>query len=161
MTARNPNQILIRLSRLLLPLLVSAFLPIMTAAQSKPQTRLSIDVRLTQQAHGELAYLIFASASGFPDDREEALRHGFITIPPGAQQLRIEADLPPGTYAVSIYEDLNNNHKLDHNLLGIPREPVGVSNNPSAHFGPPHFDESSFHLGDAPQTITIILVHAS
>jgi 4,4'-diapolycopenoate synthase len=161
MTACNPNQILIRLSRPLLPLLVSAFLPIMTAAQSKLQTHLSIDVRLTQQAHGELAYLIFASPSGFPDDREEALRQGFLPIPADAQQLRIDADLPLGTYAVTVYEDLNNNHKLDHNLLGIPREPVGVSNNPTTHFGPPHFDESSFHLGDTPQTITITLVHAS
>ena len=116
-----------RLSRLLLPLLVSAVLPVTLAAQSKAETHLTIDVHLTQQAHGELAYLVFASPSGFPGDRDKALRHGFLPIPSNAQHLHIDTDLPPGTYAVSVYEDLNSNHKLDHNLIGIPREPVGVS----------------------------------
>ena len=150
-----------RLSRLLLPLLVSAVLPLNLAAQSKTETHLTIDVHLTQQAHGELAYLVFASPSGFPGDRDKALRHGFLPIPSNAQHLRIDTDLPPGIYAVTVYEDLNSNHKLDHNLIGIPREPVGVSNNPPARFGPPHFDECSFHLGDTAQTITITLVRAS
>lgn len=150
-----------RLSRLLLPLLVSAVLPLTLAAQSKTETHLTIDVHLTQQAHGELAYLVFASPSGFPGDRDKALRHGFLPIPSNVQHLQIDTDLPPGIYAVTVYEDLNSNHKLDQNLIGIPREPVGVSNNPPTRFGPPHFDECSFHLGDTAQTITITLVHAS
>jgi acyl-CoA reductase-like NAD-dependent aldehyde dehydrogenase/uncharacterized protein (DUF2141 family) len=150
-----------RLSRLLLPSLISAVLPVTLAAQSTMETHLTIDVHLTQQAHGELAYLVFASPSGFPGDRDKALRHGFLPIPSKTQHLHIDTDLPPGIYAVTVYEDLNSNHKLDHNLIGIPREPVGVSNNPSGRFGPPHFDECSFHLGDTAQTITITLVHAS
>jgi len=148
-----------RLSRLLLPLLVSAILPLAVASQSKIETHLTIDVQLTQQAHGELAYLIFASSPGFPGDRDKALRHGFLPIPLRTQHLRIETDLPPGMYAVAVYEDLNSNHKLDHNLIGIPREPVGVSNNPPARLGPPHFDECTFRLGDSAETITITLVH--
>ena len=150
-----------RLGRLLLPLLVSAVLPLTLAAQPRAETHLTIDVHLTQQAHGELAYLIFASPSGFPGNRDKAIRHGFLPIPLNAQHLRINTDLPPGIYAVTVYEDLNNNHKLDHNFIGIPREPVGVSNNPPARFGPPHFGECSFQLGDTAQTITITLVHAS
>ena len=150
-----------RLSRLLLPLVVSAILPLTLTAQSKMGTHLTIDVQLTQKAHGELAYLVFASPSGFPGDRDKALRHGFLPIPSNAQHLRIDTDLPPGIYAVAVYEDLNGNHNLDHNFIGIPREPVGASNNPSARFGPPHFDECSFYLGDTAQTITITLVHAS
>ncbi len=149
------------ISRLFLPLLVSTICPLTLVAQSKPQTHLSIDVLLTQQAHGELAYLIFASPAGFPGDRDKAVRHGFLPIPPNAHSLHIDTDLPPGTYAVTVYEDLNSNHKLDHDLIGIPREPVGVSNNPPARFGAPHFSECSFHLRDAAQTITITLVHAS
>ncbi|WP_348266099.1 aldehyde dehydrogenase family protein [Edaphobacter paludis] len=150
-----------RLSRILMPLLLSTILPMAFAAQSKPQAHLSIDVHLTPHARGELAYLIFASSSGFPGEREKALRQGFLPIPTNAQNLRIDADLPPGTYAVSVYEDINSNHKLDHNLIGIPREPVGVSNNPPARFGPPHFDQCSFHLGETSKIITITLVRAS
>jgi len=149
-----------RVRRLLLPLLVSAILPSTLAAEPKIETHLTIDVHLTQQAHGELAYLVFASPSGFPGDRDKAVRHGFIPIPSNAQRLKIDIDLPPGVYAVTVYEDTNGNHKLDHNLIGVPREPVGVSNNPPARFGPPHFGECSFRLGDTGQTITITLVHA-
>jgi acyl-CoA reductase-like NAD-dependent aldehyde dehydrogenase/uncharacterized protein (DUF2141 family) len=150
-----------RLSRMLLPLLLTIVLPVSFAEQSRPQMHLSIDVHLTQQAHGELAYLIFASPSGFPGDRDKALRHGFLPILTNVQHLRIDTDLPSGTYAVSVYEDLNSNHKLDHNLIGIPREPVGVSNDPMARFGPPRFDDCSFHLVEAAQTITITLVQPS
>ena len=117
-----------------------------------------MDVRLTHDAHGDLAYLIFNAPSGFPGDRDQAIHHGFLPIPAGAQQISIDTDLPARTYAVSVYEDLNGNHKLDHNFLGIPQEPVGASNNPRARIGPPHFDECLFHIGTAPKSITITLV---
>ena len=150
-----------RLRRLLLPLLVSTILPTAHATTTRPETHLAIDVRLTNHAHGELAYLIFASRYGFPGDRAKAIRCGFLPIPDQAQRLRIETDLPPGTYAVSVYEDLNGNHKLDHSIIGIPNEPVGASGNPIGRFGPPRFDECSFRLSSDPQTIKITLVSGS
>ena len=147
-----------RLIRMVMPLLFFAVLSTISTAQTKPETHLTVDVRLTHDAHGDLAYLIFNAPSGFPGDRDQAIHHGFLPIPAGAQQISIDTDLPPGTYAVSVYEDLNGNHKLDHNFLGIPQEPVGASNNPRARIGPPHFDECSFHIGTAPKSITITLV---
>jgi acyl-CoA reductase-like NAD-dependent aldehyde dehydrogenase/uncharacterized protein (DUF2141 family) len=150
-----------RFRRTLFPLLVSTILATAHAATSHGETHLAIDVHLTSDAHGELAYLVFASHYGFPGDRAKAIRHGFLPILDRAQQLRIETDLPPGTYAVSVYEDLNGNHKLDQNFIGIPSEPVGVSGNPIGRFGPPRFDESSFRLSGGPQTIDIILVPGS
>jgi acyl-CoA reductase-like NAD-dependent aldehyde dehydrogenase/uncharacterized protein (DUF2141 family) len=148
-----------RIRRALPPLLGGIILSVHAASEAK--TQLIMNVRLTEHAHGELAYLIFASPSGFPGDRDKALRRGFLPIPEGAQRLRIETDLPPGTYAASVYEDLNGNQRLDHNLIGIPKEPVGVSGKPSGRFGPPRFDDCSFPLGPAAKAITITLVHGS
>jgi uncharacterized protein (DUF2141 family) len=148
-----------RISRAFLPLLGGIILSVHAASEAK--THLTINVRLIEHARGELAYLIFASPSGFPGDGGKALRRGFLPIPEDAQRLRIETDLPPGTYAASVYEDLNGNQKLDHNLIGIPKEPVGVSGKPSGRFGPPRFDDCSFPLGHTPKTITITLVHGS
>jgi uncharacterized protein (DUF2141 family) len=150
-----------RLRRMLLPVLACTALSVALAASPPAETYLAIDVHLTSDAHGELAYLIFASHYGFPGDCAKAIRHGFLPIPNRAQQLRIETNLPPGTYAVSVYDDLNGNRKLDHNLIGMPNEPVGVSGNPIGRFGPPRFEESSFRLSGAPQTIKITLVHRS
>jgi len=42
--------------------------------------------------------------------------------------LEIKDKLPEGYYVISVFQDLNNNGKLDFNLLGIPREPIGLSN---------------------------------
>jgi acyl-CoA reductase-like NAD-dependent aldehyde dehydrogenase/uncharacterized protein (DUF2141 family) len=154
----GPKRFAFALRHLLLSLLLGTSLAIAPSAHPQAETHLSIDVRLTPEAHGEVGYLIFNSPSGFPGDKTKAVRHGFLAIAPGVRELHIDTALPPGTYAVSVYEDLNSNHKLDHNLIGIPSEPVGVSNNPKVHMRPPRFDESSFRLGAKEQTITVNLV---
>jgi len=145
-----------RLTRLLPVVLLGALLA--PALRAATETPLKIQVHLTNQAHGELGWLIFAGPAGFPGNSRKALRHGFLPIPEGAAQMTIEADLPPGTYAVSVYEDLNDNHRLDHNFLGIPREPVGVSGNPRPRFGPPSFDQSSFRVEDRAESIVIRVI---
>lgn len=37
--------------------------------------------------------------------------------------------IPLGEYAISVYQDTNDNGKLDSNFLGIPKEPIGFGNN--------------------------------
>lgn len=57
-------------------------------------------------------------------------------------------DLPSGEYAFSIFHDINDNGELDTNLLGIPKEPWGFSNNARGTFGPPDFEAASFRVND-------------
>ncbi len=83
----GPTGVVARMNRLLLPLLLGLVTTIATPAQPKEQTHLIINVRLASGAHGELAYLVFDSPSGFPGDREKAIRRGFLPIQAGAQQL--------------------------------------------------------------------------
>ena len=147
-----------KLIRVLSCLLIALLVPFVTTAQPQHDSRLNVDVHLTADAHGDLAYFVFASAEGFPGDKAKAIRHGFVPISWHANQMSFEVVLPPGTYAVSVYEDLNGNHKLDHNIIGIPREPVGASNNPKGRFGPPRFADCVFELGRTGATITINIV---
>jgi len=53
-------------------------------------------------------------------------------------------DLPAGKYAISSYHDENGNGKLDTNMLGIPEEGYGFSNDARDLFGPPKFPEAAF-----------------
>ena len=46
----------------------------------------------------------------------------------------------PGTYAVAIYHDENDNHHFDRNFLGLPSEGYGFSNNAAPLFAPPRYD---------------------
>lgn len=47
--------------------------------------------------------------------------------------------VPFGRYAITIYQDLNNNGEADMNFLGIPKEPVAFGNNYKP-FGEPKFE---------------------
>lgn len=109
---------------------------------------------------GKLAYALFAEAqaAGFPTDKTQALQRGFRETS-GAEDLAFEiADLPPGAYAVAVFQDLDGNGVLKKNFLGIPREPIGHSQNPVLRFGPPSFSRARFTLDAATPKILIRMV---
>jgi uncharacterized protein (DUF2141 family) len=62
----------------------------------------------------------------------------------------VELDLPPGGYALSVFQDLENDGKLARNFIGIPKEPAGMSNNLRPKFGPPRYKDAKFTIRDAP-----------
>jgi uncharacterized protein (DUF2141 family) len=51
-----------------------------------------------------------------------------------------------GSYAVALFHDENGDGKLNTNLVGIPSEGVGTSNNKHRSFGPPKWDDATFPL---------------
>jgi len=51
-----------------------------------------------------------------------------------------------GTYGIKIFIDKNNNNKFDFNIIGIPKEQYGFSNDASALLGPPDFKNASFDV---------------
>ena len=65
-------------------------------------------------------------------------------------------DLPPGDYAVMVMHDENGNGKLDSNMIGMPVEGYGFSNNPNV-MRKPTFEEARFTLPQAGATIGISL----
>jgi len=65
--------------------------------------------------------------------------------------------LPPGTYALSVLQDLNGNFRMDTNFLGIPTEASGSSNNAPARWSAPKFEDAVFTVGDTPLELKIAL----
>ncbi len=65
--------------------------------------------------------------------------------------------IPYGKYAISVYHDQNSDKTLNTGIFGIPKEPVGFSNDAKGSFGPPGFKESSFDFENEGQTIKINL----
>ena len=55
------------------------------------------------------------------------------------------SDLPDGDYAIKMFHDENDNQKLDFNMLGIPKESYGFSNN-VGRFGQPKYKEAKFNV---------------
>lgn len=52
--------------------------------------------------------------------------------------------ITPGKYAIGAFHDENRNMLLDRNMLSIPTENYGFSNNVFGHLGPPEFEEAAF-----------------
>lgn len=65
-------------------------------------------------------------------------------------------DLQPGAYAVLVTHDENGNGKLDSNMIGMPVEAYGFSNNPSV-MRKPTWDEARFEVGAQDAAIDITL----
>ncbi|MBO0931994.1 DUF2141 domain-containing protein [Fibrella aquatilis] len=68
-------------------------------------------------------------------------------------------NVPQGKYAISIYQDVNGNGKLDQNFLGIPKEPIGFGNNYKP-FGKPKFESASIDFTSASKPESIKLINA-
>ncbi|MGP1276430.1 MAG: DUF2141 domain-containing protein [Caulobacterales bacterium] len=61
----------------------------------------------------------------------------------------------PGEWAATVWHDTNDNGVMERGVFGIPREPVVISNNPPARFGPPRFDDAAFTVGEAEVTVRL------
>ena len=57
-------------------------------------------------------------------------------------------DLPPGTYAIKLFHDANGNGELDTNLVGMPVEGYGFSND-AGRLGPASFEDAAVKLDGA------------
>ncbi len=108
-----------------------------------------VDLRVTglQDVAGDLYVIVYDSEDEWLG--ENALLTQKVDIESarneGAVMVRIE--LPAGEYAISIIYDRNGNGELDTNFIGIPKEPVAVSNNARPGFGPPKYQDAAFQLG--------------
>ncbi len=99
---------------------------------------LKVNVNGFQNTKGKLYWQLL-------DAKEKTLKQSIENIDSKGITVEIK-DLSAGKYAVRIFQDENNNTKLDTGLFGIPKEPWGLSNNVKATFGPPRFEELLFEI---------------
>ena len=52
----------------------------------------------------------------------------------------------PGKYAIQFFHDENENQIMDFNLIGIPKEKFGSSNDVKPILGPPKFEKMLFEI---------------
>jgi uncharacterized protein (DUF2141 family) len=63
-------------------------------------------------------------------------------------RVTVEILLPAGEYALSVFQDVDDDGKLARNFIGLPKEPAGLSNNLRPKFGPPRWKDAKFALGE-------------
>jgi uncharacterized protein (DUF2141 family) len=68
-------------------------------------------------------------------------------------------DVPPGVYAVQVYHDANDDHKVNRGLLGIPTEDIGFSREAPLGLHGPQFIKAAFNHAADEQVVTVHLRH--
>jgi uncharacterized protein (DUF2141 family) len=105
----------------------------------------TVEISITniREAKGTIRAAVFANATDFEQEKNAVYDEAI----PLTSTATIYRQLPlsgRSSYGIALYQDLNNNGKLDRNSLGIPKEPYAFSNNPSAKWQAPTFSEIAF-----------------
>jgi uncharacterized protein (DUF2141 family) len=130
---------------------VFAFGLFMAAAHAGDLTVTISDIR---EAKGSLMVSVVNSDAAW---NNAAAPIAVKKVPAAQGEVKLQfKDLAPGTYAVQVMHDENENQKLDSNFLGIPIEGYGFSNNPNV-MRKAHYDEARFEVGADAASITIRL----
>jgi uncharacterized protein (DUF2141 family) len=99
-------------------------------------------VRGFKSTEGRLMVALFNNAKEFEQKLNPFI--GDITAISANEELIRFENVPYGDYAVVAIHDINKDGTLDKNVLGIPTEGYGFSNNVMDKFGPPTFLQASF-----------------
>jgi uncharacterized protein (DUF2141 family) len=116
---------------------------------------LSVVVSGIASGEGTVRVVIYNSQDKFLE------RDGYVfkqTISVGNKKsVKLDFQMPHGYYSVSAYHDINDNHLLDRNGIGVPTEPYAMSNNPTVKWRKPTFNETKFAFNQTNQTISLDL----
>ena len=127
------------------------FLMVSTLAFTQTKT-ISIEVRQVIKNGGTIHISLSFSEETYKKRKPDRT----IQLEPTDTVIRTEIAVPTGDCVINVYQDRNGNGKCDNNILGIPKEPVGITNWNGK--GPPsNFDKLKVNITGTTQTIRIDL----
>src|SRR5215813_11570391 len=109
-------------------------------AQSGGQATIILKVTGLRSEKGQVKIAVFNSPKKW---LEEPVYSATIDVDSQEVIWKI-SDVPYGDYGVAVFHDENRNGKMDKNVLGIPLEPYGFSNDLRVTFGPPKWEKAKF-----------------
>lgn len=121
--------------------------PALAQANEAGSASLAVTVTGIKNSNGVVRLALCPAGAKFPDCGKQATRTETLPIEGGQARITLTG-LAPGSYAVSVFHDANNNNKLD-TFAGIPREGYGFSNNPAFQPRAPRFSETAIAVSGA------------
>jgi len=118
-----------------------------------------LEVRFDNLVPKPSKLIIALYTSGDSFTTEDVFYSQELIVEAGVERLRWHLpSLPIGSYALSVYQDLNFNKKLDKGMFGAPREPYGFSRNPKIVFKAPAFEDCNFEYEGTKLDLQINLI---
>jgi uncharacterized protein (DUF2141 family) len=129
---------------------------LVVAAAGVQAGELRITIRNVESEKGKVMIALYNSEANYKSDD---LRHasackldyrsqGLVMTARKGNMTAVFADLPPGQYGVAVFQDVNDNGKLDSSFVGMPTEPYGFGNDAPLQFGPPEYKDVILPVGD-------------
>lgn len=128
---------------------------LMEAAQAPAET-LTVTVTGLRGGKGSLFMTVWNDEGRFLGDVSQAAARRKVPVS-GPEMTVVVEGLPRGVYAVTAFQDENGNGELDRSFIGLPREPVGASNDARGKMGPPKFKAAAFELNGPSRVVPIRL----
>jgi uncharacterized protein (DUF2141 family) len=132
------------------PAVVGAQVAAPAAAPEAAGVELLVQVSNLRNDKGTVRACMTDDPKRFPRCRDDAQSYRLVVPAAEAQVLRFR-NVRPGTYAIALLHDENDNGRADRALSMIPREGFGFSRDAKVSLGPPDFEDASITLGARPQ----------
>ena len=107
--------------KIVLLLLIQIVCGIFLFAEEK---KLIVQITNVTSEEGQIILAIYNSSDNY--DKRIAFQE--VKLKPEIDTVIFETNVPDGEYLVMLVHDINNNGKLDTSFIGMPKEPVGLSN---------------------------------
>jgi uncharacterized protein (DUF2141 family) len=105
---------------------------------------------------GSLYVAVYNRSEGFLDEKYACHKQAYPVTRTGIMEVELP-NLPLGDYAVACYQDLNGNGRLDRNMLGIPTEPYGFSNDARPRLRAPSWEEAKVSATKSGEVLNVRL----
>jgi uncharacterized protein (DUF2141 family) len=145
-----------------IPLILAAALLMPLAVQGEDATQAlgTLEIRVTniENGSGTIYVAVQNSAENWlnSDPEIKPFRDAMQAVSSTDDLLISLEGLPPGKYAVSVFQDLDGDAELATNFIGFPKEPFGFSA-PMGKFGPPKFEEAAVEFSGEDTSVEITL----
>lgn len=122
-----------------------------------PKKRASLIVKFKGMSsnNGNVVVALCNSDANYKNHRSPFIGKS-VTIDNNTAIIEFE-DLPFGEYAIKAFHDEDANNDLNTNILGIPIEDYGFSNNARGVFGPPSWENAKFELTENSKMVEIVI----
>ncbi|CAG0933239.1 hypothetical protein RHDC3_02494 [Rhodocyclaceae bacterium] len=134
---------------------LATLLLLLEASQASAET-LTVSVTGLRGVKGTLFVTVWNDEARFLKDVRHAAARRVVPVS-GPEMTVVVEGLPRGVYAVTAFQDENGNGELDRSFIGLPKEPVGASNDARGMMGPPKFKAAAFELSGPSRSIPIRL----
>jgi len=113
---------------------------IISLSQQAVAADLTVNISEVEQGKGHLLVAIYAGKDAYTSGKANFTSK--VKAEHEQETVTFE-NLPDGEYAIKLYQDENDNNQIDTNIMGIPKEGYGFSNNVGM-FGAPEYAEAKF-----------------